>query len=98
MRNPTPEHELVKLAEQAKELNDPSKPRIIVQRLDLQDFGSIKPAIEEGIKQFGTIDVLLNNAGYGQNGLFEAIPREKVQEQFDVNLFGAAFALLYQCA
>ena len=26
--------------------------------------------------------------GYGQYGLFEAIPREKVQEQFDVNVFG----------
>jgi short-subunit dehydrogenase len=32
--------------------------------------------------------VPLNNAGYGLSGLFEAIPREKVQEQFDVNLFG----------
>jgi short-subunit dehydrogenase len=31
---------------------------------------------------------LINNAGYGQYGLFEAIPREKVQEQFDVNVFG----------
>ncbi|KAJ7031529.1 short-chain dehydrogenase reductase SDR [Mycena alexandri] len=78
MRNPTPEHELVKLDD----------PLIFVQRLDLQDFASIQPAIDAGIEKFGTIDVLLNNAGYGQNGLFEAIPREKVQEQFDVNLFG----------
>ncbi|KAJ6569527.1 short-chain dehydrogenase reductase SDR [Mycena capillaripes] len=78
MRNPTPEHELVKL-------NDP---HMFIQRLDLQDFASIKPAIDAGIEKFRTIDVLLNNAGYGQNGLFEAIPREKVQEQFDVNLFG----------
>ena len=31
---------------------------------------------------------MINNAGYGQYGLFEAIPREKVQEQFDVNVFG----------
>ncbi|KAJ7451118.1 short-chain alcohol dehydrogenase [Mycena latifolia] len=78
MRNPSADHELVKLAD----------PRMLVHRLDLQDFASIKPAIDAGIERFRRIDVLLNNAGYGQNGLFEAIPREKVQEQFDVNLFG----------
>ncbi|KAJ7717529.1 short-chain dehydrogenase reductase SDR [Mycena maculata] len=77
MRTPTPDHELSKYQE-----------RMLIQRLDLQSFDSIKPAIDEGIKKFFTIDVLLNNAGYGQNGLFEAIPRESVQEQFDVNLFG----------
>ncbi|KAF7367446.1 3-oxoacyl-(Acyl-carrier-protein) reductase [Mycena sanguinolenta] len=78
MRNPTVEHELVKM-------NDS---RMFVQRLDLQEFASIQPAIDAGIGRFGSIDVLLNNAGYGQSGLFEAIPREKIQEQFDVNLFG----------
>jgi NAD(P)-dependent dehydrogenase (short-subunit alcohol dehydrogenase family) len=29
-----------------------------------------------------------NNAGYGQYGVFEAVPREKVFEQFEVNVFG----------
>ncbi|KAJ7652036.1 short-chain dehydrogenase reductase SDR [Mycena polygramma] len=78
MRTPSPEHELVKMNE----------PRMFVQRLDLQDFASIEPAVDAGIERFRTINVLLNNAGYGQSGLFEAIPREKVQPQFDVNLFG----------
>ncbi|KAJ7834042.1 short-chain alcohol dehydrogenase [Mycena olivaceomarginata] len=77
MRTPTADHELSKY-----------QSRMLVQRLDLQILDSIEPAIDEGIKKFSTIDVLLNNAGYGQNGLFEAIPRETVQEQFDVNLFG----------
>ncbi|KAJ7645657.1 short-chain alcohol dehydrogenase [Mycena polygramma] len=76
MRNPV-DHELSKYPE-----------RMLSPRLDLQNFDSIKPAIDAGITKFSTIDVLLNNAGYGQNGLFEAIPRETVQEQFDVNLFG----------
>ncbi|KAJ7610290.1 short-chain alcohol dehydrogenase [Mycena polygramma] len=78
MRNPV-DHELSKYSE-----------RMLTPRLDLQNFDSIKPAIDAGITEFSTIDVLLNNAGYGQNGLFEAIPRETVQEQFDVNLFGAS--------
>jgi NAD(P)-dependent dehydrogenase (short-subunit alcohol dehydrogenase family) len=59
-----------------------------VARLDVQDRGSISEAISAAIGWFGRIDVLLNNAGYGQFGLFEAIPREKVIRQFEVNVFG----------
>jgi NAD(P)-dependent dehydrogenase (short-subunit alcohol dehydrogenase family) len=59
-----------------------------VARLDVQDLASIDQAVRDGIARFGRIDVLINNAGYGQSGLFEAIPREKIQQQFDVNVFG----------
>jgi len=76
MRNPGAEAELV-------QLND-----VRVIRLDVKDPDSIRRAIEEGIARFGRIDTLVNNAGFGQYGLFEAIPREKIQEQFDVNVFG----------
>ncbi|KAI0695234.1 NAD-P-binding protein [Cytidiella melzeri] len=62
--------------------------RILVTRLDVSDFESIEPAVKEGISKFGKIDVLVNNAGYGQNGLFEAISREKARAQFEVNVFG----------
>lgn len=61
---------------------------ILVTRLDVQDHVSITESIAAGIARFGKIDALINNAGYGQYGLFEAIPREKVQQQFDVNVFG----------
>jgi NAD(P)-dependent dehydrogenase (short-subunit alcohol dehydrogenase family) len=76
MRNPGAVHELAALE------------RVRVARLDVQDRESIADAIGAGIGWFGRIDVLLNNAGYGQFGLFEAIPREKVIEQFEVNVFG----------
>ena len=46
------------------------------------------PAIRAGITRFGRIDDILNNAGFGLFGLFEGTPREKIQEQFDVNVFG----------
>jgi NAD(P)-dependent dehydrogenase (short-subunit alcohol dehydrogenase family) len=61
---------------------------VLVARLDVQDIKSIELAVEEGVRHFGGIDVLLNNAGYGQYGIFEAIPRKKVLEQFEVNVFG----------
>ncbi|KAH7925964.1 short-chain dehydrogenase reductase SDR [Leucogyrophana mollusca] len=70
------------------ELAAAASDRMLVVRLDLQDHASIAPALEAGIERFGAIDVLLNNAGYGQGGFFEAISREAVQAQFDVNVFG----------
>jgi NAD(P)-dependent dehydrogenase (short-subunit alcohol dehydrogenase family) len=61
---------------------------VIVARLDVQDSGSIESAITEGIQRFGRIDAVVNNAGFGLYGIFEAIPQEKILEQFDVNVFG----------
>ncbi|MCS0504853.1 SDR family oxidoreductase [Ancylobacter mangrovi] len=61
---------------------------VLVTRLDVQDPDSIAAALDAGIARFGRIDVVVNNAGYGLFGLFEATPREKVIEQFEVNLFG----------
>src|SRR5438445_735070 len=76
MRRPEAERELVGLDD------------MLVTRLDVQDQTSIAEAIEAGIARFGRIDALINNAGFGLFGLFEATPRAKVREQFDVNVFG----------
>ncbi len=63
-------------------------PNVLVSRLDVQDRASIRAAVAEGIARFGRIDVVVNNAGYGLFGVFEGTSREKVQDQFDVNVFG----------
>lgn len=72
-----------------------SDPRVLLARLDLTDYASIEPAIKQGIEKFGKVDVLLNNAGYGQQGLFEAISREKVQAQYNVNVFGPSVRFFF---
>jgi NAD(P)-dependent dehydrogenase (short-subunit alcohol dehydrogenase family) len=61
---------------------------VLVTRLDVQDQASIESAIAAGIERFGQIDVLVNNAGFGLFGVFEGTSREKIREQFDVNVFG----------
>lgn len=62
--------------------------RVLVTRLDVEAPDTIESAIAEGLARFGRIDALVNNAGLGLFGLFEGTSREKIQEQFDVNLFG----------
>jgi NAD(P)-dependent dehydrogenase (short-subunit alcohol dehydrogenase family) len=64
MRRPEMEQDLVGL-------ND-----VLVARLDVQDRASITEAIEAGVARFGRIEALINNAGFGLSGLFEATPRE----------------------
>ncbi|KAF7974300.1 hypothetical protein HWV62_12450 [Athelia sp. TMB] len=76
-------------------MRDPSKdtelshlPDVMVTRLDVQDYSSIEDAIKSAIARFGRIDALCNNAGLGLYGLFESVTREKMREQFEVNVFG----------
>lgn len=65
-----------------------ARANVSVVRLDVEDLASIDAAVAEGLARFGRIDALVNNAGYGVLGVFEATSRERIQRQFDVNLFG----------
>jgi len=57
-------------------------------RLDVTDVDSIKSAISETLEKFGRIDVIVNNAGYGLVGAFEASTEEQIERQFQTNVFG----------
>ncbi|WP_087723950.1 oxidoreductase [Pandoraea sp. PE-S2T-3] len=57
--------------------------------LDVTDFDSIDDVVSEIEASVGPIDVLVNNAGYGHEGILEESPLSEMRRQFDVNVFGA---------
>ncbi|HEX8235403.1 MAG TPA: SDR family oxidoreductase [Abditibacteriaceae bacterium] len=65
-----------------------NRDNVLVTYLDVTDPVSIDNALKAGLSHFGKLDVLINNAGYGQYGIFESIPARKIQRNYDVNVFG----------
>lgn len=58
--------------------------------MDMTDDASIVAGVESILHETGRIDVLINNAGYGQYGAIEDVPMDLARRQMDVNLFGLA--------
>jgi NAD(P)-dependent dehydrogenase (short-subunit alcohol dehydrogenase family) len=56
--------------------------------LDVTNLDSITQVFKKVKEEFGTIDVVVNNAGYGVDGAFEAMSDEVIEKQFNTNVFG----------
>lgn len=56
--------------------------------LDVTQPDSVNKAVARILRQYGRIDVLVNNAGYATRGALEEIPDEQARQVFDVNMFG----------
>lgn len=76
MRNPDKETELTTLD------------NVVVTHLDVTDGSSISAAVSTALQKFQTIDVLLNNAGYGAYGPLEVFDMASIRRQFDTNVIG----------
>jgi len=70
-----------------KVLGSPSE-NFLPLEMDLTNEKSVKNAIEITISHFKTIDVLVNNAGYGLLGTIEELTDEESRKNYDVNVFG----------
>lgn len=63
--------------------------RFLPLGVDLKTEASVDQAIQSTIEQFGHIDVVVNNAGYGLLGSLEELSDREARENFDVNVFGS---------
>lgn len=62
--------------------------RVRTAELDVADEGQARAAVDVAIDAFGQLDVLVNNAGYGDIGSVEDTSLESFRRQIETNLFG----------
>ncbi|SEK65868.1 oxidoreductase [Parapedobacter koreensis] len=73
---------------QLNDLADKYPNQMLALQLDVADKSQIHSAVEQTVKYFGRIDVLVNNAGFGITGAIEEFTDEQVTSQLEVNLYG----------
>jgi len=66
---------------------------VLVEHLDVTSISSIDLAIENTIKKFERIDVLVNNAGVGIYSIFEEVDEHIIRESFEINVFGTMWVI-----
>jgi len=65
--------------------------QVLPLQLDVDDRDAVLAAVKDAHDRFGRLDVVVNNAGYGQFGMIEEISEAEARAQFDTNVFGALF-------
>jgi len=63
--------------------------RLLPLQLDVTDRDAVQTAVAAAHERFGRLDVVVNNAGYGQFGMIEEISEAEARAQFETNVFGA---------
>ena len=63
--------------------------KILPLRLDVTDRDAVLAAVKDAHDRFGALDVVVNNAGYGQFGMVEELSEQDARDQIETNVFGA---------
>ncbi|HEY4267728.1 MAG TPA: SDR family oxidoreductase [Galbitalea sp.] len=71
------------------DLADKYGDRLLPIELDVTDRESDFAAVARAHDVFGSLDIVINNAGYGQFGMIEEISEREARDQFETNVFGA---------
>jgi NAD(P)-dependent dehydrogenase (short-subunit alcohol dehydrogenase family) len=71
-----------------KELGKQYGDTLLPLQLDVTDRKAVFAAVNKAKEHFGSIDVLINNAGYGLFGAIEETSEQEARDQFEANVFG----------
>ena len=75
------------LAELSGELSHGEHPDFLALEVNLTDTDCIWESVQRTNDRFGSIDVVVNNAGYGIGGAAEELTEEEIKSSFDINVF-----------
>ncbi|MET4780627.1 SDR family NAD(P)-dependent oxidoreductase [Glaciihabitans sp. UYNi722] len=65
--------------------------RVLTLELDVTDRAQVFAAVQRTAEHFGSLDVVINNAGYGHFGMVEEVTEQELRNQLETNLFGAVW-------
>lgn len=74
--------------ESLSELKNKYGDNVLTQTLDITNKAAVEETIKRGHDTFGRLDVIVNNAGYGQFGAVEELSEQEVRDQIETNLLG----------
>jgi len=73
------------------ELSDRYQDRVLTLALDVNDREAAFEVVAAAERHFGGLDIVVNNAGYGQFGFVEELSEPELRDQLETNLFGAVW-------
>lgn len=62
---------------------------LLAMELDVTDRDAVFETVRRAREHFGALDIVVNNAGYGQFGMVEELSEQEARDQIETNLFGA---------
>ena len=75
--------------ESLRDLSEQFGDNVLTLALDVTERNAVFEAIKQSHGKFGRLDVVVNNAGYGQFGAVEELSEAEAREQIETNFFGA---------
>ena len=60
--------------------------KCVCVKADISDINQAKKLIETAVEKFGSVDVLVNNAGVSKSGLFQDVSKEELEKIININI------------